>query len=258
MSTTSTTGARPSAMRMLAHQIKYEQLSFWRNPQSAFFTFLFPVVFFIVLGGVFGSGKIFGSVTGLQYYTSTIAATSVMGACYSQLAIMLAFRRQQGILKRLRATPAPAWLMFGGLLAHCVFVSFIDLAVIVGMSRIYGNSLPSRWDVIVVTVAIGAAAFCALGVAVASLISNAEAAPAVVQFIFFPLVFISGTYFNITSKVLNTIAGIFPVRPFNQALLKVFAFDGGYDWKHLGVLAAWGVGGAVVAIRRFRWDPRPE
>lgn len=154
--------------------------------------------------------------------------------------------------------PAPAWLMFGGLLAHCVFVSFIDVAVIVGMSRIYGNSLPSRWDVIVVTVVIGAAAFCALGVAVASLISNAEAAPAVVQFIFFPLVFISGTYFNITSKVLNTIAGIFPVRPFNQALLKVFAFDGGYDWKHLGVLAAWGVGGAMVAIRRFRWDPRPE
>jgi ABC-2 type transport system permease protein len=24
------------------------------------------------------------------------------------------------------------------------------------------------------------------------------------------------------------------------------------------VLAAWGVAGAGVAVRRFRWDPRPE
>ena len=30
------------------------------------------------------------------------------------------------------------------------------------------------------------------------------------------------------------------------------------DWKSLGVLAAWGAAGALVVIRRFRWDPRPE
>ncbi len=41
---------------------------------------------------------------------------------------------------------------------------------------------------------LGAASFCALGVAVASLIRNAEAAPAVVQLALFPLLFISGTY----------------------------------------------------------------
>jgi ABC-2 type transport system permease protein len=34
-----------SSLRLLAHQVRYEQLSFWRNPQSAVFTFIFPVVF---------------------------------------------------------------------------------------------------------------------------------------------------------------------------------------------------------------------
>ena len=79
-----------------------------------------------------------------------------------------------------------------------------------------------------------------------------------VQFVLFPLVFISGTYLPIHSSALNAIAGALPVRPFNQALLGPFAQHTGVDWKHLAVLVAWGAAGALVAIRRFRWDPRPN
>ena len=252
---------RRKALALLAHQIRYEQLSFWRNPQSAFFTFVFPVVIIAIFGAVFNDGKpnaFYGGLTGLQYYIPTIAALSVLGACYSQLAISLAIRRQTGILKRLRATPLPAWTYFAGLVAHCIVISIIEVALIVGIGSLYGVPLPSHWAAIIVTLVLGAASFCTLGVAVASLITNSEAAPAVVQFILFPLVFISGTYFPIHSGVLNTIAGIFPVRPFNQALTGPFAMHTGFDWNHLGVLLAWGVAGAFVAIRRFRWDPRPE
>jgi ABC-2 type transport system permease protein len=81
--------------------------------------------------------------------------------------------------------------MFAGLVAHCIMISLIDAALIAGMGLLYGVPMPGHWAAIIVTLVTGAAAFCALGVAVASLISNAEAAPAVVQFIFFPLVFIS-------------------------------------------------------------------
>jgi ABC-2 type transport system permease protein len=31
-----------------------------------------------------------------------------------------------------------------------------------------------------------------------------------------------------------------------------------YSWKNLGVLLAWGAAGTLIAVRRFRWDPRPE
>ncbi len=50
---------------------------------------------------------------------------------------------------------------------------------------------------------LGAASFCALGVAVASLVSNSEAAPAVAQLVLFPLMFISGTYLPNHSALLN-------------------------------------------------------
>ena len=250
-----------SDLHLLAHQVGYEQLSFWRNPQSAIFTFIFPVLFVAIMGALFGSvGKssYFGGLTALQYYVPTIGALSVLGSCYGQLAVALAARRQAGILKRVRATPLPAWAYFAGLLAHCVLVSVIDIALIVGVGRLYGVPFPSHWLAIAITLVLGAASFCALGVAVASVISNAEAAPAVAQLVLFPLMFISGTYMPIHSTLLNRVSGWLPVRPFNEALTGPFALHTGADWGHLAVLAAWGGLGAIVAIRRFRWDPRPE
>jgi len=249
----------PSGTRLVAHQLRYEQLSFWRNPQSAFFTFIFPVVIIVIFGAVFGQkGDFDRGLTGLQYYIPTIAALSVLGACYTQLAIGLAFRRQTGILKRVRATPLPASSYFLGLLAHCMILSVIEVAIIVGVGALYGVPLPHHWLAIIVTLMLGAASFCALGVGVASLIHDAEAAPAVVQFVLFPLVLISGTYFPIHSTVLNRIADVFPVRPLNEALIGPFARHAGVSGGHLAVLLAWGVAGALIGVRRFRWDPRPE
>jgi ABC-2 type transport system permease protein len=246
-------------LALLWHQIRYEQLSFWRNPQSAFFTFVFPVVIIVLFGALFhgvGRSSYFYGLSALQYYVPTIAAVSVLGACYSQLAIVLSTRRQNGILKRIRATPLPAWTYFLGLLAHCIVVSVVDIALIVGVGRLFGVPLPTHWAAIALALVLGAACFCALGVAVASLISNAEAAPAVVQLVLFPLVFISGTYLPIHSQVIQRITGVLPVRPFNEALMGPFAQHTGFDWGALGVLLAWGVLGGLVAVRRFRWDPR--
>ena len=205
-----------------------------------------------------GASSYFGGLSALQYYVPTIAALSVLGSCYGQLAVALAARRQNGILKRARATPLPAWAYFGGLLAHCVLVSVVDITLIVGVGRLYGVPFPSHWLAIAVTLLLGAASFCALGVAVASVISNAEAAPTVAQLVLFPLLFVSGTYMPVHSELLNRIAGWLPVRPFNEALTGPLAAHTGADWRHLAVLAAWGGVGAVVAVRRFRWDPRPE
>ena len=248
-------------LTLLWHQIRYEQLSFWRNPQSAFFTFVFPVVIITIFGALFrnsGGSTYFYGMSALQYYVPTITAVSVVGSCYSQLAIVLAMRRQDGILKRVRATPLPAWAYFLGLLAHCVVVSAVDVALIVGIGSLYGMPFPTHWAAIAVALVLGAASFCALGVAVASLIRNSEAAPAVVQLVLFPLLFISGTYMPIHSQMLDRIARALPVRPLNEALLGPFAQHTSFDWRNLAVLAAWGGAGALIAIRRFRWNPRPE
>ena len=47
------------------------------------------------------------------------------------------------------------------------------------------------------------------------------------------------------------------MRPFNEALTGLFTGHTGTDWRQLGVVAAWGGVGAIVAVRRFRWVPKP-
>jgi ABC-2 type transport system permease protein len=81
----------------------------------------------------------------------------------------------------------------------------------------------------------------------------------VCSFIYFPIVFISGTFFPVDkSSTLARVALVFPVR---HVILAVFAgFDpqrsgASFEWGHLAVIAAWGVAGLVIAIRRFRWEP---
>jgi ABC-2 type transport system permease protein len=71
------------------------------------------------------------------------------------------------------------------------------------------------------------------------------------------MIFLSGTYFPIHAAVLNNIAGALPLRPFNQALTEAFTPRARVNASHLLVLLAWGVAGAIIAIRRFRWEPRP-
>lgn len=263
--TTEPTWTRPSRGRDVAlvwNQVRYEEKSFWRNPQSAFFTFAFPVMIFVIFGAVFNSTKkdmAFGArVTPLQYYVPAITALSVVGACYRNLAIRLSMRRQFGVLKRVRGTPLPAWGYFAGLLVHCIVISVIDVGLLVGIGAAYGVVLRTAWGAILVTLVIGALAFCALGVAVSALISNAEAAPAAVAVILFPLLFISGTYFPIASSFLNTLANIFPVRPFTKAIFTPFAAHGGLDLAALRTVLIWGLVAAVVAVHRFRWDARAE
>src|ERR671934_37362 len=45
-------------MRLFLHELRTEQLLFWRNREAAFFTFALPIVFFLIFGSVYGDSTI--------------------------------------------------------------------------------------------------------------------------------------------------------------------------------------------------------
>ena len=45
-------------VRVAAHQVRFEQKAYWRNPMAAVFTFAFPIVFLIVVGTTAGSSEV--------------------------------------------------------------------------------------------------------------------------------------------------------------------------------------------------------
>ena len=110
------------------------------------------------------------------------------------------------------------------------------------------------------TVVVGAVSFCCLGYAVASLIHDQDAAQPVTQGIMLPLYFISGVFVAVSTlpRWIVDVAAVFPVRHLAAALLTAYnphTRGAGFAPGDLLVVAAWGAGGLLVALRRFSWLP---
>ena len=252
-----------AAATTVARRVKWEQLMYWRNPAAAGFTFAFPVMFLIIFAAINGNDRVHlqgGTVRFAQYFVPGIVAFGIISACYTNLAITLTFRRQLGILKRTRGTPVAPGLYFAGIIGNVVVISLIIAGLTMALGVVaYGVTFPGRYLGLVVTIALAAFCFSGLGVAITTFVPNEEAAPAIINFLLFPLLFISGTFNPIAaSSGLARFADLFPVRHALQQMLAVFNPFGsgtGIVLSHSLVMLAWGIVGVVLSVRRFKWEP---
>jgi ABC-2 type transport system permease protein len=89
---------------------------------------------------------------------------------------------------------------------------------------------------------------------------NADAAPAVVNAIVLPILFISNVFVEMSNAPgwLDTVSHLFPVRHFADAMLELYRSSGvaAVPWLEIGVIGLWGVIGVALALRFFSWEPR--
>ena len=193
---------------------------------------------------------------------AAIVAFSVITASFTNLAMNVVFAREQGVLKRKRGTPMPPLAYLAGKILHSGLIAFLLVAIITVFGKVfYGVSLASnRIPAFLVSLAIGALAFSAMGLAITTVVPNADAAPAVVNAVILPLLFISDIFIPLTNapKWLGTVGNVFPVRHFAEAMHQVFnpfAPGSGFQGRDLLVMAIWGLGALLVAVKFFRWEP---
>ncbi len=256
-----------SALRLLLRQVKYENRAFWRNPAAAFFTVVFPLMFLVISNLIFGNTQIEihgGAADQSTFYVPAIAAFAVISACYTNIAMMVSGARDRGMLKRTRGTPLAPWVFLGGRIIHATLIALLLSALITVFGALfYGVDIPSNtMPALLVTLAIGAASFCALGLAMSALVPNADAAPAVVNASVLPLFFISNVFIRLSDAPgwLLVIGDIFPVRHFSEALQAVYnpyqSGAGFHEPWRLAIIAAWGIVGLLVSMKFFSWEPR--
>lgn len=247
-------------MRLLLHQFRAEQRLFWRSRELAFFTFLLPIVFFLILASAYGDDEIDGA-DGHLYLLSGMIGYGAVATTFAGLALLLVIRRESGVLKRLRATPLPSGTYIAAVLGSIVFVFFLEAALLVFLGKLaFDVALPDKVFSLVLVLALGAGAFAALGVGLTAVIRSAEGSSAVVNAIYLPLTFISGSFFSSEAfpRVLRAVAEALPLVHFIRLVRDVMVFDD-QIWEHptaAAIVAAWGVVGTVVAARGFRWEPR--
>ena len=121
-----------SDLPLVARQVRFEQLSFWLNPIGAALTIGFSVVFVVIFLSTSGHSTVgfLAHINLGQYYLPAFVTYGIMAACFNILAITLVNRREVGLLKRLRLSPLPTWMLLAA-----IFISSMIVAIDSDRSR---------------------------------------------------------------------------------------------------------------------------
>jgi len=251
-------------MREVFRQVRYTNKAFWRNPSSAFFTFMFPLLFLVIFTTLLGNGE--GqirpgeTIKASTYYVFSMAAFGLITACYTNIAMSVIFSREEGVLKRVRGTPLPARSYLSARAIHAALVGFLLVAITVVFGVVvYDARVPSAQDMVrfVTTLIVGAACFASIGLAITGVVPNADAGPPIVNAIIFPLLFLSGVFIRVDANSPDWViwvGRIFPVKHLLDAMRDSY-LGFAFHWSDVLVLAIWAVVGVVVAVRTFKWEP---
>jgi ABC-2 type transport system permease protein len=246
-------------VRIYLHQLRVEQLVYWRSREAAVFTFIFPLLLFMLLGSVY-SGHIYG-VPAPQALLAALLGYGCAMVAFAGLAITLTLRREQAILKRLRATPLSPLVYIGSVLTSTLLVFAAETVALFALGRVvFGTPFPARVGSVILLVVLGAVCFAAMGIGLSGLIRSGEGSSAVVNLIVLPMSFLTGAFgpTHHYPRFLRAIGDVLPLKYLVDLSNAVYLHKHSF-WSQgtaIGVLAAWGVAGVAVAAFKFRWEPR--
>ena len=162
----------PGLLPLTYSRTVLELKQFFRQPESAVFTFALPILLLLLFGSPWQPQKGPPGVANVnfrQYFLAGMIASGVMSACFNNLAISISLEQSEGMLKLLALTPLPPAAYFGGKLVSCLLISIIEtvLMLILGVA-LFGISLPvdlMHWAVFAAVLVVGVATCTLLGIA---------------------------------------------------------------------------------------------
>ena len=246
------------SVRLAARQALLEQRSFWRSAEYALFTFAFPLMILLLIGAANVGSYLPGThVKNTTVFVPSILAFGVIVAAYVNLGSKVAVLRHDGVLKRIKTTPLPSAAYLGGLLASTVATVILITACtgLIGWLAFGAGPRPGGLLALTIGLILGIVCFATLGLAISSVITNAESAGPIAYASFLPIAIISGVFdptFSGLPQWLSRLVDAFPVKALAQLM------QGGYTVRpfpawDLVNLALWTAIGAGLVAWRFRW-----
>ncbi|MEO6531387.1 MAG: ABC transporter permease [Specibacter sp.] len=256
-------------------RIGYELRLYFRQGDSVFFTFLFPIVMLSIFAVAFStSGNLgaapdgSGGISFAAYYLPGMVAAGMLLSGVQNLGVDIAGEKGDGTLKRLGGTPLPVFSYFMGKIGMVLLSSVMQVILLLLVARFAFNvELPtdaSKWLTFAWVFLLGVMTSCVLGIALSALPRTGKSATAVVIPIVLLLQFISGVYLSFTQLPgwLQNIASIFPLKWMAQGMRAVFlpadfeSAEPGGAWNLALValvMGVWLVVGLILCKLTFRW-----
>jgi len=256
-------GRLPGTGQLLTAQVRYQLLLLIRSPRAVIISLVVPLLLLVL-----NSSR--HSHLNRDAEDALVAGLGSFGlivTAYISNAITLVASRQDGVLRRWRATPLPTWCFFAGKIVATALTGLASVAIAVAAGvALYGSRLTAADAVsLLITFALGVLAWAAIGIAVTPLVPTAQSAGPVLMITYLPVILFSGGLGPLSAEPgwLATLAHYLPAQPVIDAATRALQHKGSglvlLSGHELAVLAAWAMIGVVASMRFFRWDPvRPR
>lgn len=240
-------------MKHLWHITRMETLLYLRERMAVFFTFFFPLFMLVFFGSIWGKYP--------AYYGMLVPMLIVMTAFSNGLFTMgytLTHYRETGFFRRICLTSVDtAEYIYGLALSRLLMVTVQALVLVGILTFILRFSIRGGAVAVAAVFLLGTLAMFAVGMLVSVLARSGESALAICNFLFTPLMFLSGGFIPISvlPSLMQKVARVSPLYHFIHSLQDLFVNGGSLagQWPHLAVLAAClAVCVAIARLRLFR------
>lgn len=271
MTTTVTTAPLPSTLRIGLARGGVELRQFFREREAVVFSFILPAFILVMLGFIFDDPMPDTTVRMSQIFAAGMIAYGIMSTAFISVGVGISADREDGTLKRLRATPATAGAYLIGKIVLVAVTTLAEVILLLGVGVLMFHlelpTDPARWLTFAWLLALSIVAGTLLGIAASALARSSKSAPAVLNLPVIALQFSSGIFVAITAlpPAMTTVSSMFPVKWMGQGFRSVFLPDSlatqevAGQWEHgrtALVLGAWCVLGLVLCLVTFRWTDR--
>jgi ABC-2 type transport system permease protein len=205
------------ATSRLITEARYSMRLFFRNPQAMFFSFLFPVLFMIALGFLFGDQGDGGQI---RYLLPGIIGMSIMFSAISGTTGTMVKYRANGVFRKIATTPLTGFELNTSRTATGMLIVLLSTIVTLLMTWLVFGVMPAISIVSVLVLITGSVTFVCLGMVVAYLIEDTDSVNAITYVVIIPLILLSGSLFPVERLpgVLQFVSVFSPLTYLNDGL----------------------------------------
>ena len=248
-------------MRMLLRLTWVEIKLFVREPITMVFTFILPLVFLFVLGGIFKNtphleGTAWRGVKPMDFYTPAYIGLVIASIGVIGLPVHLTGYRERGVLRRLRASPIPLWSIFGSQMIVSFLIAILGgiLLTIVAL-LVYDVRLPESPALLIAAFVPSILMFSAVGILLGAILPTTRAAQGLGLILFIVMMLLSGCGPppEMMTKTMQWVGDATPLR-YVVGLLQDPWLGFGWNMPYFLIVTGIMVVASLLSVRFFRWE----
>ena len=235
--------------------VRAQLTAFFRSKAALFWSLAFPLGFLFLFGGIMARGN----ARAATFMLPGLLTTMLISGSLFGIVMPMVLARETGVLRRLRVTPlgAPTVIVAHGTTA--VIQNAITFCLVLSVSRLaFKTEIMGSLSALVVVFLFAAFSMVPLGLLVGSAARDMRSAPPIINLLFFPLMFLSGSAFPfaLLPDGMKRFARFLPTTYIVESLQGVIVRGEGVSLLlgPLAILTALGVVGLVLASMLFRWE----